>query len=187
MATEGNVNDASTTNVRMDGEVARHAVEILGWRMNVADSKFKTLEDFTLEETQSIFKKMERRQWAEFEMKEFMTSMECRIMEALSKIETMKAKIKALKEGAEVGGSSLFNRDRDAKVEAFKPPMFKGVQDMQEVHNFLWHLENDINYNQVKYDKNKINTTVLYLSEMVMLWWRRKESAIEKGSCTINT
>ena len=40
-------------------EVARQAIEILGRRMNVADSKFKTLEDFTLEETESIQKELE--------------------------------------------------------------------------------------------------------------------------------
>uniref|UniRef100_M1AKD3 Uncharacterized protein n=1 Tax=Solanum tuberosum TaxID=4113 RepID=M1AKD3_SOLTU len=140
MATEGDVNAASTTNVRSDGgrksrkgkkhqksneemlleptqsealtsqppsttetsddergeepidvtagkewvarvEVARQAVEILGRRMNVADGKFKTLEDFTLEETENIRKELERRQWAEFKMKEAITSLECRLME----------------------------------------------------------------------------------------------------------
>ena len=34
-------------------EVVRQVVDILGWRMNVADGKFKTLEDFTLDETNS--------------------------------------------------------------------------------------------------------------------------------------
>ncbi|KAG5597979.1 hypothetical protein H5410_039211 [Solanum commersonii] len=34
-------------------KVARQAVEILGQCMNVADGKFKTLEDFTLEETEN--------------------------------------------------------------------------------------------------------------------------------------
>ena len=57
---------------------------------------------------------MEGRQWAEFEMKEainslefqlvdvlnateVITSLECRLMEVMSTIDTMKAKIKALK------------------------------------------------------------------------------------------
>ena len=34
---------------------------------------------------------------------------------------------------------------------------------------------------------NKINTVVLYPSDMAMLWWRRKESHIKKGTCTMNT
>ena len=118
MTTEGDINGASTTNVRLDGgiknrkgkkhqkgneevlpelrpsealishppttveasdeemgkdvihviagekwvarvKVARQSVEILGRHMNVADGKFKTLEDFTLEETESIQKELE--------------------------------------------------------------------------------------------------------------------------------
>ena len=67
-------------------ETARQAVEILGQRLNVVDGKFKTLEDFNLEETRNIFKELERHQRAEFEMKEVITSLECRLMEVLSTI-----------------------------------------------------------------------------------------------------
>uniref|UniRef100_M1B5P3 Uncharacterized protein n=1 Tax=Solanum tuberosum TaxID=4113 RepID=M1B5P3_SOLTU len=133
MTDEGDVNAASTTNVRLDGgkknrkgkkhqkvsdddhgeepidvtpgeewiarvETARQAVEILGRLLNVADGKFKTLEDFILEEIDNIRKEIEGRQHAEFEMKEAITSLECRLMEALSTIETMKTEMKALKE-----------------------------------------------------------------------------------------
>uniref|UniRef100_M1ALI1 Uncharacterized protein n=1 Tax=Solanum tuberosum TaxID=4113 RepID=M1ALI1_SOLTU len=87
-------------------ETVRHAVKILGRRLNVADGKFKTLEDFTLEETDNLCKELEGRQHAEFEMKEAITSLECQLMEALSTIETMKAEMKALNEGVEVEGSS---------------------------------------------------------------------------------
>ena len=65
--------------------------------------------------------------------------------------------------------------------------MFKGVRDAQEVENFLWQLENHFKCNRVQSDVNKINTAVLYLSEMSMLWWTRKESNIKKGTCTMNT
>ena len=34
--------------------------------MNVADDKFKTLEDFTLEETENIRKELDVFHWAEF-------------------------------------------------------------------------------------------------------------------------
>ena len=35
-------------------------------------------------------------------------------------------------------------------------------------------------------DENKINTSVLYLFEIAILWRRRKESDIGKWMCTIN-
>ena len=96
-------------------------------------------------------------------------------------IETMKGEMKALNEGVEIGGSSSLDRDKEAKVEAPKPPMFKGVCDAQEVENFLWNLENYFKCNRVNSDENKISTVVLYISETTMLWWRCKESKIGKG------
>lgn len=180
-------------------EVMRQVVEILCPRMNMEDGKFKTLE-----ETKNICKELEGRQRAEFEMEEAITSLECRLMdvlntketitslesqltEALSTIETLKAEIKALKEGVDVGGFASPDRDRETMVEAPNPPIFKGVRDAQEVENFLWHLENCFKCSRVRSDENKINTVVLYLSEMAMLWLRRKEVEIGKGTRTINT
>ena len=68
-----------------------------------------------------------------------------------------------------------------------KPPVFKGVRNAQEVDNFLWHMENYFKCMRVRSYVNKINTTVLYLSESAMLWWKRKESYIAKGTCALNT
>ena len=77
--------------------------------------------------------------------------------------------MEALKEDREVGGSTSLDWERKARVEAPKPPMFKGVRDTQKVENFLWYLENYFKCNRVRSDVNKINTVVLYLSEMPML------------------
>lgn len=85
----------------MSYHFARHVIEILGRRLNVVVGKFKTLDDFTLEETDKLLKELEGYQRDEFEMKEATTSLECRLMEALSTI--MKAEMKALKEGVEAG------------------------------------------------------------------------------------
>ena len=38
------------------GGAARQILEILRWRMNVADGMFNTILDFTLEETENIRK-----------------------------------------------------------------------------------------------------------------------------------
>ncbi|XP_055835544.1 uncharacterized protein LOC129904040 [Solanum dulcamara] len=159
-------------------------MEILGKRLNKVDGKFKTLEDFTLEENNNIQKELNGRNAAEYEI-ETITSLECRFMDALSTIETMKVEIKALKGDIKAGGSAMSNRDREGKIEALKPPVFKGSRDAQEV-NFFWHLENYFKCNKMKSDKTGINTTVLYLSGMAMLWWKRKESEIGNGRCTIN-
>ena len=70
-------------------EVARKSVEILGRRMNVADDKFKTLQDFTLEETENIHKELVGRHQAEFEIKEAITFLKCRLVDVLNTKETI--------------------------------------------------------------------------------------------------
>ncbi|TMW81189.1 hypothetical protein EJD97_011267 [Solanum chilense] len=57
-------------------EMTRQAMEISVWFFNVADNNFKTLEEFTLEETDNIHKELEERQRIEFEMKEAITSLD---------------------------------------------------------------------------------------------------------------
>lgn len=86
-----------------------------------------------------------------------------------------------------VGGSLSFDQDREAKVEAYKPPMFKGVYNAQDVEALLWHFENYFKYNRVKTYVSNINNAVSYLSEMDIIWWRHEESEIGKGLCIINT
>ena len=168
-------------------EMGRQAVEILGQRLNRTDRNLKTLEEYSLEEVESIRKELEARQRAEYETKEAITFLEFRLREALGAVESLKAEVEALLEDREVGGSSSRYREREARVEASKPPAFKGVRDAQDVDNFLWHLENYFKCMRVRSDVNNINTTVLYLSESAMLWWKRKESDISKWTCALNT
>ena len=56
-------------------EMVRRVMEILGWRSNVANGKFKNFEDFTLEKTKPIHKKLEVHQ------REVIISLEGRLIE----------------------------------------------------------------------------------------------------------
>lgn len=106
--------------------------------------------------------------------KETITSKDRQLTEVLGTIETMKAEVKTLKDGLDARGSAPPEHDREARVEDTKPPIFKDVREAQEVENFRWHLENYVKCSWVRSDKNKINTDMLYLSEMAMLWWGTK-------------
>ncbi|XP_070054893.1 uncharacterized protein [Nicotiana tomentosiformis] len=100
----------------------------------------------------------------------------------------MKAKIKVPEESVDAGMTEADSNvvvTREAKIKAPKPPVFKGVRDVQEVENFLWHLENYFRHSRVSDDKTKINIVVLYLTKIVALWWCRKCANIEKGLCKI--
>ncbi|XP_070002194.1 uncharacterized protein [Nicotiana sylvestris] len=166
------------------------AVEILGQHLRKVEGTLNVLEGHTLEEIESIRNDLEGRTQTRRELRQTIKALECRLMEALSTIDAMKAKIESLEEHVNVGVTEVANNvvvTREAKIEAPKPPVFKGVRDAQEVENFLWHLENYFRHGKVRDDEAKINTAVLYLSKTAMLWWRRKMTDVDKGLCTIST
>nr|XP_010320224.1 uncharacterized protein LOC104647157 [Solanum lycopersicum] len=168
-------------------ERARLAVEILGQRFNGLDSDVKDLKEHSLEEVDAIRKELDLRKRSELVMKETITSLEFRFLDALTTIQTLKNKVEALEEEREVGATTSLGQERESRVEVPKPPTFKGVHDALEVGNFLWHLENYFRCNRVRIDANKINTAMLYLSDVAMLWWKRKDAEIKRGTRTIDT
>ncbi|XP_070012843.1 uncharacterized protein [Nicotiana sylvestris] len=124
------------------------------------------------------------------ELRQTVTALESRLMEALSIIDAMKAKIESHEEHVNAGVTEVASNvvvTREAKIEAPKPLVFKSVRDAQKVKNFLWHLENYFRHDKVRDDEAKINTAVLYLSETPMLRWRRKMADVDKSLCTIST
>src|SRR5687767_2840614 len=105
-------------------------------------------------------------------MKETIVSLEHRLLDA---IESKRKELVTLNADREAGGTATYNGDREAKIDALKGPVFKGGRDAQEVENILWHLKNYFKCNKVKSDDTRINTAILYLSEMAMLWWKRHQ------------
>lgn len=57
----------------------------------------------------------------------------------------------------------------------------KACPSYKRMRTVLWNLENNIKCNKELNDKIKINTTMLYLMDMAMLWWKHKELEIGKG------
>ncbi|MDV3181174.1 MAG: hypothetical protein Q8830_03030 [Candidatus Phytoplasma australasiaticum] len=81
------------------------------------------MEKFILEENDSIHKESDGSNATEYEVKEAITFLECRLMDALSRMETINAKMKAinarmkaLKEGLKERRCSVSTRDREARI-----------------------------------------------------------------------
>lgn len=77
-------------------------------------------------------------------------------MDALSTTKTMKAEMKALKVGIEVGGPLSLDRYRSPRL--MLPSKLKSICDVQEVENFQWCLEKYFEFNRLKRDENKIKS-----------------------------
>ena len=106
-------------------------------------------------------------------------------------IEGMKARFTAMEEdvalvkraSANVGaveGTSV------GKVEFPKPNRFNGSRDAKEVENFLWQMEIYFDNLNLVAENAKVKAATSYLSDTAMLWWRRKHSEIEQGTCRID-
>ncbi|XP_070029011.1 uncharacterized protein [Nicotiana sylvestris] len=136
-------------------------VEIFGQRLGKVEGTLNVLDGHTLEEIESIRNDLEGHTQIEMELRQTIIALECRLMEALKTIDATKAKIESLEEHVNAGVTEVASNavvTREAKIEAPKPPVFKGVRDAQEVENFLWHLENYFRHGKVRDDEAKINT-----------------------------
>lgn len=169
-------------------EIARRAVEVHGYRLNEFEDDYKTLKETLFEENENIRKDIDDLRAGEEEahasLEKKIEALEGKFMGLL---ETMNAEIKELRKAIQQGRLVAPAEEREDKIVAPKPPTFKGARDAQEVENFLWHVEKYFKYNKVSSEDAKIDTAVLHLDEMALLWWRRKDAEIEKGLCTIRT
>ena len=74
----------------------------MGQRLNGLDRNVKDLEEHSLEEIDTIRKELEVRKRTELAMKETITSLEFRLLDATTMIQTLKNKVVALEEEREV-------------------------------------------------------------------------------------
>ncbi|EOY14077.1 Uncharacterized protein TCM_033272 [Theobroma cacao] len=73
-----------------------------------------------------------------------------------------------------------------SKVDIPKPKEFKGQWSAQDINNFLWGMEQYFRATNIVHDGKKINTALMYLTDLVCLWWRRKCDE-RHGEPTIST
>ncbi|XP_028794242.1 uncharacterized protein LOC114749870 [Neltuma alba] len=78
-------------------------------------------------------------------------------------------------------------RTTSSKVDVPRPKAFKGTRNAKELDNFLWSMEQYFRANVVTDDALKVSIACLYLEDTAMVWWRRRQGDIEKGTCTIDT
>ncbi|KAK9667740.1 hypothetical protein RND81_13G008300 [Saponaria officinalis] len=73
------------------------------------------------------------------------------------------------------------------KIKVPEPPKYSGERDSKEIDNFLWSIEHYFSNVHILDDDTKIRTATLYLIKDAILWWRRREADIQRGTCTITT
>ncbi|CAN1324762.1 hypothetical protein LINPERPRIM_LOCUS33226 [Linum perenne] len=61
------------------------------------------------------------------------------------------------------------------------------IEECQGVENFLWGLEQYFEALGIRDELAKVRTASLYLVDVAMLWWRRRQGDIARGTCTIES
>ncbi|CAL1356778.1 unnamed protein product [Linum trigynum] len=70
-------------------------------------------------------------------------------------------------------------------MEIPRPKCLKGSMNARELGNFLWSLEQYFKALGIRDENTKVKTAPLYLSDVDMLWWRRTQCDISKGTCVM--
>ncbi|KAK3007726.1 hypothetical protein RJ639_027908 [Escallonia herrerae] len=64
-----------------------------------------------------------------------------------------------------------------------EPRSYDGAKEAKQVSNFFWHLEQYFEALDIDDEEEKVQTTVMYLTDTTALWWRRRYT----DGCDVNT
>lgn len=78
-------------------------------------------------------------------------------------------------------------RTTPSKIDVPRPKSFKGSKNVKELDNFLWSMEQYFKAFAMTDEALKVDMTSLYLEDTAMVWWRRRQGDIERGTCSIST
>ncbi|MBA0702309.1 hypothetical protein Goari_027397, partial [Gossypium aridum] len=72
-------------------------------------------------------------------------------------------------------------------VDVPEPKEFKGTRFRRDVDNFLWGVEQYFCAKGIMNDATKVITAAMYLSDVALLWWRRRSTNVRRGGTKIGT
>ncbi|GMI79779.1 hypothetical protein HRI_001647200 [Hibiscus trionum] len=104
-------------------------------------------------------------------------ALEAELEAAKVEIEEMKADMALLKVAFKNGAAPTASKH---KKDVPKPKEFKGKRSAQDVENFVWGMEQYFRVMGIKDDAEKVTVASMYLTDVALLWWRRRCSE-EKG------
>lgn len=73
------------------------------------------------------------------------------------------------------------------RIEIPRPSSFKGSWNAREVDYFLWNVERYFTASNIRDDAKKLKTTPFFLTDIALLWRRRREGDFERGALQMKT
>ncbi|KAE8692821.1 cytochrome P450 78A7-like [Hibiscus syriacus] len=84
-------------------------------------------------------------------------------------------------------GNSVATVTPKALGDIPKLEKFKGTRSAQDVENFLWGLDQYFAATGITEDAKKVSIASVYLSEVALMWWRRRCNDVKRGNTAIET
>ncbi|KAK8314423.1 hypothetical protein V6Z12_D01G170500 [Gossypium hirsutum] len=75
-----------------------------------------------------------------------------------------------------LGNGGLAAAAPKPNIDVPKPKEFKGTSSARDVDNFLWGIEQYFCAKGITEDVTKVTTAAMYLSDVALLWWRRRST-----------
>ncbi|XP_068636983.1 uncharacterized protein [Aristolochia californica] len=73
------------------------------------------------------------------------------------------------------------------KKNVSEPKSFNGRRDTKVIDNFLWQVEQYFHASKLTDEQAKVSTAAMFLSDDVILWWRRRMGDEQEGEDTVHT
>ncbi|KAK8284419.1 hypothetical protein V6Z12_D08G158900 [Gossypium hirsutum] len=86
-----------------------------------------------------------------------------------------------------LGNGGLAALTPKPSVDVPKPKEFKGTRSARDVDNFFWGIEQYFRAKGITEDATKVTTAAMYLTDVALLWWRRRSTDVSRGGTGIGT
>ncbi|KAG8474262.1 hypothetical protein CXB51_033921 [Gossypium anomalum] len=88
---------------------------------------------------------------------------------------------------AALGNGELAAIAPKPRFDVPKPKEFKGIRSARDVDNFLWGVKQYFRAKGITDDATKVITAAMYLTDVALLWWRRRSTDVRRGGTEIET
>lgn len=103
----------------------------------------------------------------------------------MAKNKELKREIVVCRAALGKGMMALIPKQRKMNVLMLKE--FGGTRSTRDVNNFIWGIEQYFQAIGIKDDVIKVNTVVIYFSDVAILWWRHRSTNERRGRTTTGT
>ena len=107
-------------------------------------------------------------------------ALEAQVVAMRGELEQLRGELAALRAAMVVGPVW------GTRVDVPKPKPFAGSRSVKDVDNFVWGMEQYFRVAGTAEDA-KVSTDALYLSDVALLWWRRRCDGVRRGERPVTT